>query len=230
MRHDYREDIVKRKRDKEYWGNWSNWNILYKTLAYETSSSKDVERYSYVRNEILEYYDVKISDYVGKNYSFDIMNGWWYCFKELFCLDSRKSSETKAFMERMKQEIYKINRKDALVEYLVENYCLKKETAGCLIEYLEVVYTIGNIVPVPKGANRHADNLDSWEYKINSSFLKYQGSDYNDYFHFNEYTNMIFKIDKENKEDSIFQYMNTRISLIKNRGEFYRIKGNKDNR
>ena len=39
--HDFREDVVLRKRDKEYWNGWNTWNILYKTLAYELSSSYD---------------------------------------------------------------------------------------------------------------------------------------------------------------------------------------------
>ena len=26
--HDFREDVVLRKRDKEYWNGWNTWNIF----------------------------------------------------------------------------------------------------------------------------------------------------------------------------------------------------------
>ena len=54
--HDFRKDIVSRKRDKKYWKEWDNWNVLYKTLAYELSSSGHVESYDYVMDQIFSYF------------------------------------------------------------------------------------------------------------------------------------------------------------------------------
>ena len=62
--HDFRQDIVSRKRDKKYWNNWENWNILYKTLAYELSSSRDVESYRYVRNQVFEYFPDRTNEWM----------------------------------------------------------------------------------------------------------------------------------------------------------------------
>jgi hypothetical protein len=150
------------------------------------------------------------------------MNGWWKCFKVLFNLNSpRKSEETKSFIENIKKEIFKIKEKDDLKEYIFKNFSLKEETVQCFLDFLEVVYTCGNIAPVPKGANKHADDWDSWEYKLNSPFLNYKRDDYKEYFHFEQYPEGIFEINDEDKENSICKYLSERVRLIKNRGEVY---------
>ena len=93
--YDYRQDIVNKKHNKEYWKDWNNWNILYRTLAYEISSSKDVESYGYVKQDVFKYFD-NLIPYVGENPTADIMNGWWYCFKVLFNVKSnRENKKTK---------------------------------------------------------------------------------------------------------------------------------------
>lgn len=219
MEHDYRTDIIKRKRNKDYWGNWDSWNILYKTLAYERSSSGDVESNKFVRPLLCKYYDDNLISYVGDDYTFDIMNGWWNCFKVLFNLNFRKSDETKLFIETMKKGIVNIIDKDKLIKYISQTYSLDEKTVKCFLEFLEVVYTIGNITPVPKGSNKHADDWDSWEYKLNSSFLKYMRDDYATYFCFEDYSSKSFQIDNNNKEESICEYMSERVRLIKVRGQ-----------
>jgi hypothetical protein len=222
MEHDYRDDIVERKHNKEYWGKWHSWNILYKTLTYETSSSGHVEGYGYIRKSLEDFYDEHLIEYVGNGYTFDIMNGWWNCFKVLFNLNSsRKNEETKSFIENIKKEIVDIEEKDDLKKYISQNYFLEEETVQCFLDFLEVVYTCGNIAPVPKGANKHADNWDSWEYKLNSPFLKYKRDDYKEYFHFEQYQEENFKINDEDKENSICKYLSERVQLIKKRGSFY---------
>lgn len=220
IEHDYRKDIVERKLDKEYWGNWDSWNILYKTLAYEISSSGHVERYWYVRDALSALYDEELEKYVGSDYTFDVMNGWWNCFKVLFNLGARKAFETKKFMEKMMKEIVGIKGKEELIEFISRQYSLKEKTVETFILFLELVYTCGNIAPVPKGMNKHADNWDSWEYKLNSSFLIYKCDNYKEYFHFGEYSsNEIFQMDKNDKETSVCQYMSARVKLIRNRGK-----------
>lgn len=222
MEHDYRDDIVKRKHNKKFWENWDSWNILYKTLAYETSSSRDVESYDYIKKSLEVFYDERLTLYVGEDYTFDIMNGWWNCFKVLFNLNfSRKNEETKLFIENIKKEIVSIKEKDELKEYISQRYSLKEETVKCFLDFLEVVYTFGNIAPVPKGANKHADDWDSWEYKLNSPFLNYKLDSYKEYFHFEEYPKESFQIDDEDKEKSICKYLSERVQLIKKRGRFY---------
>lgn len=220
IEHDYRKDIVERKRDKDYWRNWDSWNILYKTLAYEIHSSGDVESYSYVRESLSIFYDKKLVSYVGIDYTFDLMNGWWQCFKMLFNLKARDTEKTKRFIDKMMKDIVCFKEKEELKEFISKKYPLKVETVETLLSFLEVVYTCGNFVPVPKGENKRADDWDSWEYKLKPSFLHYKCDDYNEYFYFNEYlSNEIFQMDKSNKETSICQYMSTRVELIKNRGK-----------
>lgn len=218
--HDYRKDIVERKLDKEYWGNWDSWNILYKTLAYEISSSRDVESYWYVRDALSALYDEELETYVGSDYTFDVMNGWWNCFKVLFKLGDRKAKDTKTFIENMMNDIVDIKEKKDLIDFISKQYALKGETVKNLLLFLEVVYTCGNIAPVPKGGNRHADDWDSWEYKLNSSFLIYKCANFEEYFHFGEYSsNEIFQMDINDKETSVCQYMSARVKLIRIRGK-----------
>lgn len=64
INHDYRKDVVERKRARNYWGKWDSWNILYKTLAYEICSSKHVESYCYVRKSLRSFYDERLELYV----------------------------------------------------------------------------------------------------------------------------------------------------------------------
>lgn len=224
--YDFRTSIIKRKHDKNYWNDWDKWNILYKTLAYELSGSKDVESYGYVRKKVFDYFD-KYEEYVGSGASVDIMNGWWFCFKVLFCInEGRRNEKTRKDICTFMKKIQYIKDNQKLVDKIHEEYPnLDKVVIKLFIEYLEVVYTIGNITPVPKGGNIHADIFDSWEYKLFfSDSIGYTGdTDYMNYFFFEEYKDedkwwVKFK-DENDKIQIVSEYMKSRIQLIKNRGE-----------
>lgn len=224
--YDFRTSIVERKRNKFFWNEWKKWNILYKTLAYELSGSRDIESYGYVRKEVFRYFD-EYEEYAGYGASVDIMNGWWFCFKVLFGInESRINEKTRKDIYALMKKIQHITDKQKLVDKINEEYPkLDKAVIEVFLEYLEVVYTIGNITPVPKGGNVHADIFDSWEYKMfYSDAIEYpKDAGYMEYFFFEEYKKEDkwwekFKSEKE-KVKIVFEYMGSRIQLIKNRGE-----------
>lgn len=222
-KYDLRNLVVgKKRRNKSYWVNWDSWNILYKTLAYETSSSRDVENYFFVRNIVVELY-TDVVTHVGCNYTFDIMNGWWFCFKTIFGIEtSRHSAETKAFIEKLKKEIESINKEKDLIIFIHVNYGGQDDLIKSFLEFLEVVYTIGNISPI--NVNPHADLFDSWEYKLfESDCVRFSGNSYIKDLGFNEYKreNQWTKAFKEKDRFHVIkEYMDSRITLIKNRGEY----------
>ena len=225
--YDYRQDIVNKKHNKEYWKDWNTWNILYRTLAYEISSSKDVERYGYVKQDVFEYFDDLIS-YVGENPTADIMNGWWYCFTVLFNVKSkRENKKTKEFIENLMKEIKNITNQEELVKKISKINGVCEQGNKVFLEFIGLVYTIGNIAPVSKGQNLHADKFDSWEYKLfESNYLKYKKDDYIEYLHFNDYSDnnkwwedlKNAKNENENIVSIVIKYMESRILLIKKRG------------
>ena len=220
--HDFRKGIVLKKRDKKYWSNWNDWNILYKTLAYELSWSCDVERYCYVKKQVLEYFpDYKKYICGTTELTLDIMNGWWFCFKELFGLKSRKSRETLEYLESLNKQIKHITQKEELIRFINTEYKIEEKYTKALLEFLEVVYTIGNITQVSE--NRHADCFDSWEYKLfKSDWMKYKKeSDYMEYFVFNDYCEKWWDELKkcDDMKNKLLEYMNSRIYLIKERGK-----------
>lgn len=221
--HDFRQDIVsKKRRNKEYWNNWDGWNILYKTLAYELSSSRDIESYGYVKMKVFEYFS-DYEKYISGTTTLDIMNGWWFCFKTLFGLENRKSKKTTTYLKTLKEQIRDITRADDLIIFINREYKIEEEYIKSLLEFLDVAYTIGNITPV--SSNRHADYFDSWEYKLfESDWVKYKkGLDYKNYFIFSNYSEKIKWWNKLKKcsdpKKVVLEYMNSRIYLIKERGE-----------
>lgn len=222
--HDFRVDIILKKRDRVRWNNWDKWNILYKTLAYELSSSRDVERYPYVRNRVFEFFG-DYEKYICGAVTLDIMNGWWFCFKTLFNIDtSRNSVETKEFLSRLNNQIEKINinEEEKLIDVICKSYNITEEEIKSLLSFLKVVYTIGNISPASR--NPKADKFDSWEYKLFvSGSINYTDLDYIEYFYFEEYSKDRKWWDdlkkSSDKKKVILEYMNSRINLITERGK-----------
>lgn len=157
--HDFRDDIVARKR-ASIWKEWRKWSILYKTISYELSASRDVESYTYVKQKAFEIYCPNYKDYTTA----DIMNGWWYCFKDVFDInDSRCSDKTLQFLNQIKSNIEGMDDYE-VVEYLCGEYKKDKSLYITLLEFLKVIYTIGNITPAKE--NRNRSRLDNWEDKL----------------------------------------------------------------
>lgn len=204
--HDFRDDIVERKRLKVYWGKWSEWNVLYKTIAYELSSSRDVESYLYVRDKAFKMY---APDY-KKFKTADIMNGWWYCFKEVFEIKKgRKDEETRKFMEKLMGNIEGL-KDDEVVDFLHKTFRKDKEVYKLLLEFLKVVYTAGNITP--SESNVYRGKRDDWETELlkNGWALKEKDSLY-----FGMYEENVFEDDKSKDfEFNLKRYMESRIHLI----------------
>lgn len=225
--HDFRRDVVVKKRQKEYWGNWDNWNILYRTLAYELSSSGDVENYKYVQQQVLDCFP-DYSKYTKGTGTLDIMNGWWFCFKTLFDITtSRTSEETREKLEQLRDQVGEFSEKkeNDLAEYVAEKNNIKIDYVKTFLEYLRVVYTIGNITPVSN--NRHADQFDSWESKLHAEWMEYKKeTKYIDYFVFKDYENIgqtkwsdELKKEGNDQKEVVSEYMKSRIELIKKRGK-----------
>lgn len=158
--HDFRNDIVDRKRAL-IWKGWERWNVLYKTISYELSASKDVESYTYVKQKAFATY---CPNYQKSYATADIMNGWWYCFKVVFDINGgRHDDETIRLLKEIKSDVERMDDYE-VVEYLCNKYRKEKSLYITLLEFLKVVYTIGNITPAKENKNR--SRLDNWETKL----------------------------------------------------------------
>ena len=168
--HDYRRDIVM-QTNKEKWNDWDKWNILQKTLEYELDKTvKDVESYEFVKKKIFSSY---CPNYKKEYVTADIMNGWWYCFKELFDhkIMSRQNDKEKIkindFLEDLKgkdnKELVKLISNKLKTEYKDRDD--KEKICESFIRFLKVVYTTGNMTPAPINPSQ-GRGLDTWEYKL----------------------------------------------------------------
>lgn len=200
--HDFRDDIIARKR-ASIWKEWGNWSVLYKTLSYELSASRGVESYTYVRQKAFETY---CPDYKKRYAIADIMNGWWYCFKVVFDINTgRHSDKTLQFLNEMKSTIEGMDDYE-VVEYLCDKYKKEKSLYIALLEFLKVIYTIGNITPAKE--NRNRSRLDNWEDKLRAGKWTIK-----------ETKELCFDIYDDNKiinykETDIKEYMVERIDFI----------------
>lgn len=212
--HDFRRDVVMRKRDMT-WKEWDKWNILHKTIAYELSSSKDVESYNYVKKRAFEKYCPDYSEYRTA----DIMNGWWYCFKVVFDIkSSRHSDETKRLLDKLYHKIEGLEEQE-VVRILCKHYKKEERLYAVLLEFLKVVYTVGNITPAKENKNRA--RLDNWEIKLVKGGWNNKEKKK---LHYDMYVeNKIIRIDENNLEI----YMEERIGLILCRA--LRVEGHVDN-
>ncbi len=144
---------------------WENANnILEKTLIYELCPAcKDVEGYKIVKDLAFCKYNNKITE---KYSDADIMNGWWPIFKKIFKIEYRidKHKKSNVKIEDL-YEISKGKKEDELASCLSKKHKIEKEIIKDLFAFLKVVYTIGNISPVPRGCNIRASR-DQWEYKV----------------------------------------------------------------
>ena len=227
--HDYRSDIVKGDQENvDKWKKWDNWNILQKTLEYELD-----EKMSHVESNL----DVKklafsryCSNYKEEYATADIMNGWWYCFKELFNheITSRQNDKDKvnSFLKDLKGEenekLVNSISNNLKIEYKVRND--KEKICEAFIRFLKVVYTIGNMTPAPKNPSQGL-GLDTWEYKLDTykeMYHDYEGD--KEKLRFQDYYNQnVIKpawTTKKFHEDPA-GYMNSRTELILKRA--YRI-------
>ena len=212
--HDFRRDVVMRKRSV-IWEEWDNWNILYKTIEYELSSSRDVESYKYVKEKAFEKY---CPDY-EKYKTADVMNGWWYCFKVIFDIkSSRRSDETKRFLDDLNHKIEGM-KEQQVVKFLCEHYKKEERLYAVLLEFLKVVYTVGNITPAKENKNRA--RLDNWEIKLEKG--GWSNKEKKD-LHYDMYVkDEIIRVEDNN----LVTYMEERIGLILCRA--LQVEGHVDN-
>ena len=187
--------------------DWHKRNILYNTLWFAQNKS-------YMPD--IEYSDLAISNYKeipcykdwgciyhsgggkvlitpkGKIITADLMTGWWNPFKYFLKLpiDGRQES-----MEKLLEEVPKEkDEKDRIIKWIQEKNNAAKEECNALLDFLNVVYTSGNIIPDPINwiSGR---GIDSWEYKLHKIF-QYQDDSTSDDANvkaWNDYINDIFK-------------------------------------
>lgn len=212
--HDFRRDVVMRKRSV-IWEEWDNWNILYKTIEYELSSSRDVESYKYVKEKAFEKY---CPDY-EKYKTADVMNGWWYCFKVIFDIkSSRRSDETKRFLDDLNHKIEGM-KEQQVVKFLCEHYKKEERLYAVLLEFLKVVYTVGNITPAKENKNRA--RLDNWEIKLEKG--GWSNKEKKDLHYYMYVKDEIIRVEDNN----LVTYMEERIGLILCRA--LQVEGHVDN-
>ena len=218
--HDYREDVIKRDRKKlrkktveeldSIYKDWNNSNdIIQKTMMYEVSfACSDVESYGFVKENAFDCY---CKDY-KKYKTADIMNGWWFCFKKVFKIET----------SRINCETVKIKKKIRDGKYNPK--CIDIQLLCKLSEYLRIVYTLGNITPAPinPGGSGFGE-IDLWEYKLNRFWEKDPDNIEKLYFHdYEAKSSIMSKSFSEYMESfDLIQYMDSRIDLILRRG--YRI-------
>ena len=114
----------------------------------------------------------------------DIMTGWWYPFKYFMRLDewSEMGDAIKEFRDTYGEKkvnkyiryiylnkLYKLQAidsdEDTLVEWMAKKSKHSRESCQACLEFLKVVYTEGNMIPIIK--NFHpGKSLDGWDYKM----------------------------------------------------------------
>ncbi len=235
---DFREVVITRDRMRmrqtnqnapsDWEKKWNNSkNILEKTMIYELSPQcGHVESYDEVKDIAFKNYSKEAKEIFT---SADIMNGWWYCFKYIFLKDRNRIGRFSEEAVSIKSTVYNLV-KGKEQEEAISALCKKEYTdneALCIsfMEYLKVVYTIGNLILTPPKVYYFRDFLDSWEYKWNKYKSERDGLFLEDYPINDKGEMKVFykdKTDFDGNIDNLIEYMNDRRNKIISRGKSIR--------
>lgn len=160
---------------------WHNNNILHNTLwfAKEKSYKPDIEysdcaikSYRYIpfynnwgytnrsgRGKVLKTPE-------GKDITADLMTGWWNPFK--YFLQITKNKGRKKSIEELLETVPKKNDIGVTIEWVQKKNNAEIKDCIALLDFLNVVYTPGNIIPAP--INWKGRGIDSWEMKLTEIF------------------------------------------------------------
>lgn len=108
-----------------------------------------------------------------KNFTADLMTGWWNPFALIFEISDRKKFRKEIRAAKNFSEWYeKFKEKNAKI---FENIDFMKE----LNKFLKVVYTVGNTIPAPE--NIGGSGLDAWTHKLSYRIIANKSSAWENY-------------------------------------------------
>ncbi len=90
-------------------------------------------------------------------FSADLMTGWWNPFKMFIKMDGRNSLN-KDFLGTIPEA------KDGIIEWLMDKSNATESECNSFLQFLDVVYTPGNLIPAP--VNWKGQGPDTWDYKL----------------------------------------------------------------
>lgn len=246
-----RYDFYLSKKEQD---EWDKRNILYNTLWFYLNKSNKYPEVEY-SDTVIDIYKFlspfkdweivyhgygKVFDppkykHTGKRGRFcaDIMTGWWNPFKICVGLSCRKNITNELLNEIPQNDDYKKWLNDKIIKAFphedLKNSRNLRENIPELVEkitsFLEVVYTIGNIIPAPINW-LSGSSLDSWDNKVtiikknlNSNLpVKDGGSNIGDWYRYieEEYNNSFDEFLKDND-----LYFSEKIITIKKTISFF---------
>lgn len=173
------------EKEKE---EWKKRNIIYNTLWFycnKTTGKPDIE---YSNSAIVSYKRIEHfktwNDKQIKNKNVlvppnsndpikaDIMTSWWSPFKHFLKLEGDKKPLCQELLADLNSSI-DYDLKKWLKEKVKGDEKPTDDNCYCLIEFLNVVYTIGNIIPAPIN-NKGNGKLDNWYDKTKNIFTNHE--------------------------------------------------------
>lgn len=166
---------------------WESHNILYNTLWFYLNKEVHVEfsqdiwvfyksNISYFCNwKIVEHYNgnkLIPPSFNNESFSADIMTGWWNPFKRFVGLTGNERENLSKLLFN-KSLPSKNDNKELLKWFQDLNSEITAEHLNYFIEFLKVVYTIGNIIPAPVNW-RPGRGLDNFDAKLDCIFSVYK--------------------------------------------------------
>lgn len=158
--------------------NWETQNVFYNTVCFSLNCKIDVEFsidiWNLYRDKLPYFKDWEIKEHnkgnklVPKGYdgyfSADIMTGWWNPFKYFvgFTGGERENICRMMLFDKIPED------KDTtklLGWFQTLNKNIQKEHMESFLGFLEVVYTVGNVIPSPINRN-YGNKLDAWDAKL----------------------------------------------------------------
>ncbi len=150
-----------KKRNSLYNSVWFYVNKGYMPdIEYSDTAVKSYRKYPFFSDwQYMYKYDggkVLVSPF-GTSISADLMTGWWNPFKA-FTKMSGRNELNERFLETIPSD-------DTVLDWLVERSKSTESESRSLLNFLDVVYTVGNMIPAP--INWIGQGPDTWDYKLN---------------------------------------------------------------
>lgn len=157
--------------------DWHNNNILYNTLWFAQKKFRpDIE---YSKGAISSYKEIPFYNNWGctngrrkvlispnsHSITADLMTGWWNPFKYFLKLTIKGRENA---IEELLTTVPKKNDIGVTIEWVKKKNNAEIEDCIAMLDFLNVVYTSGNIIPAP--INWRGQGIDSWEYKLHKIF------------------------------------------------------------
>ncbi|MCR5558068.1 MAG: hypothetical protein K6F75_10985 [Butyrivibrio sp.] len=190
----YEDEMMDIREDNQYkkiqQKQFRSYNILYRTIYFAAnfpSCMPDIEYSdtavkSYQKLDCYKNWDVadlkgsygkRLITPSGTVIAADLMTGWWIPFKYFMKLETwvlpKSGKNRKQYLHELVEICPKEANEEAILSWMTKNSGRNKKSCKALLDFLSVVYTEGNMIPIITNF-KPGRSLDGWDTKMMNIF------------------------------------------------------------